>query len=246
MSSQCNCVAVGISARYSISPFFLVVFSNMYRVLSRQATLIYDNHYDIAVSRSKVVEAFLRATNCEKLILVDTDIIPYTCTEKSELLECTVNYNALNELLDKYYEYPVISIYHWSKKFEPNVYRIKSLRKYSRDIYIVDYEPLYLRPGSGVYEVDYAGIGITMIDRKVLETVSFPWFKVVYSKLRDGRTYELGEDVYFYMKLKEKGIKAYVTTDIVALHLGEFALDLNNKVRHLLFSWYDKKQDSGG
>jgi hypothetical protein len=217
----------------------------MYRVLSRPASLVFDNHFDIAVSRSKVVETFLRATNCEKLILVDTDIVPYKCTEKSELLECSVNYDALNELLDKYYDYPVISIYHWSKKFEPNVYRIKSLKKYARDVYIVDYEPLYLRPNSGVHEVDYAGIGITMIDRKVLEAVGFPWFKIVYTKLKDGRNYELGEDVYFYMKLHEKGIKAYVTTDIVALHVGEFALDLNNKVRHLLFSWFEKKELGG-
>jgi len=235
-----SCVGVGISARHPVSPFFLVVFSNMYRVLSRPATLIYDNHYDIAVSRSKVAETFLRATDCEKLILVDTDIIPYMCTEKSELLECSVNYNVLNELLDKYYDYPVISIYHWSKKFEPNAYRIKSLKKWGRDIYIVDYEPLYLKPGTGVHEVDYAGIGITMIDRKVLEAVGFPWFKVVYTKLRDGRNYELGEDVYFYMKLREKGIKAYVTTDIVALHLGELALDIDNRVRHPLFSWLEK------
>lgn len=243
--SSSSCVGVGISARHPVSPFFLVVFSNMYRVLSRPASLVFDNHFDIAVSRSKVVETFLRATNCEKLILVDTDIVPYKCTEKSELLECSVNYDALNELLDKYYDYPVISIYHWSKKFEPNVYRIKSLKKYARDVYIVDYEPLYLRPNSGVHEVDYAGIGITMIDRKVLEAVGFPWFKIVYTKLKDGRNYELGEDVYFYMKLHEKGIKAYVTTDIVALHVGEFALDLNNKVRHLLFSWFEKKELGG-
>jgi hypothetical protein len=241
-------VGIGISARHPISPFFLVVFANMYRVLSRSASLIFDNHYDIAVSRSRVVETFLRATDCEKLILVDTDIIPYRCTEKpeSELLECNLNYNALNELLDKYYDYQVISIYHWSKKFEPNAYKIKSLKKWGRDIYIVDYEPLYLKPNSGVYEVDYAGIGITMIDRKVLEAVGFPWFKIVYTRLRDGRNYELGEDVYFYMKLREKGIKAYVTTDIVALHLGEFALDLDNRVRQLLFSWYDKMKKSGG
>ena len=243
--SSSSCVGVGISARHPVSPFFLVVFSNMYRVLSRPASLVFDNHFDIAVSRSKVVEAFLRATNCEKLILVDTDIVPYKCTEKSELLECSVNYNALNELLDKYYDYPVVSIYHWSKKFEPNVYRIKSLKKYARDVYIVDYEPLYLKPNTGIHEVDYAGIGITMIDRKVLEAVGFPWFKIVYTKLRDDRNYELGEDVYFYMKLREKGIKAYVTTDIVALHVGEFALDLNNKVRHLLFSWFEKKELGG-
>jgi hypothetical protein len=234
-----ECVGVGISARHPVSPFFLVVFSNMYRVLGKPATLIYDNHYDIGVSRSKVAETFLKITNCGKLILVDTDIIPYKCTEKSEILECGINYYALNELLEKYSSYSVISVYHWSKKFEPNAYRVKRVEKAGEDIYLVDYEPLHLKPNTGVHQVDYSGIGITMIDRKVLEAVGFPWFKVVYTKLPDGRNYELGEDVYFYMKLREKGFKAYVTTDIVALHIGEFALDLDNRVRQISFSWHD-------
>jgi len=234
-----GCVGVGISARHPVSPFFLVVFSNMYRVLDKPATLIYDNHYDIGVSRSKVAEAFLRTTDCEKLILVDTDIIPYKCAERGDLLECGVNYYALNELLSKYSSYSVIGVYHWSKKFEPNAYRVKRIEKKGEDVYLVDYEPLYLKPNTGIHEVDYGGIGITMIDRKVLEAVGFPWFRVVYTKLPDGRNYELGEDVYFYLKLREKGFKAYVTTDIVALHIGEFALDLDNKVRQILFNWYD-------
>jgi hypothetical protein len=239
-----RCVAVGISARHHISPFFAVVFANMYRVLNRFATLIFDNHYDIAVSRSKVVETFLRATDCEKLIIIDTDIIPYKCVEKGKLLECSVYYNALNELVDKYTNYDVVSVYHWSKKFEPNAYRIKRIEKLGEDIYIVDYEPLYLKPNTGVHEVDFAGMSITMIDRSVLEAIGFPWFKVVYTKLPSGRNYELGEDVYFYMKLREKGFKAYVTTDIVALHLGEFALDLYNRVRHVTFTWYEEKNVS--
>jgi Tfp pilus assembly protein PilZ len=223
-----------------VSPFFTVVFATMYRVLNRPATIVFDNHYDIGVSRSKVVEAFL-ATDCEKLVIIDTDIVPYKCTEKGELLECSVYYNALNELLDKYTNYDVVSVYHWSKKFEPNAYRIKSVEKLGEDIYIVDYEPLYLKPNTGVHQIDFAGMSITMIDRRVLEAIGFPWFRVVYTRLPDGRKYEMGEDVYFYMKLREKGFKAYVTTDIVALHLGEFALDLYNRVRHIAFTWYEHK-----
>jgi hypothetical protein len=226
-----KCVAVGISARHPVSPFFLVAFANMYRVLSRPATLIFDNHFDIGVSRSKVAETFLKVTDCEKLIIVDTDIVPYRCVDRGDALEYSVYYNALNDLVDRYYGYDVIGVYHWSKRFE----------KLGEDVYLVDYEPLYLKPNTGVYEVDYAGMGITMIDRKVLEAVGFPWFKVVYTKLPDGRSYELGEDVYFYMKLRERGFKAYVTTDIVALHLGEFALDLDNRVRHASFSWREAK-----
>jgi len=234
-----KCVAVGISARHPVSPFFAVVFANMYRVLSRPATLIFDNHYDIGVSRSKVAETFLKTTDCEKLIIVDTDIVPYRCSERGELLECSVDYYALNEMLEKYSQYSVISVYHWSKRFEPNAYRVKRLERLGEDVYLVDYEPLYLELNTGVHEVDFAGMSITMIDREVLEAVGFPWFKVVYTKLPDGRNFEMGEDVYFYMKLRERGFKAYVTTDIVALHLGELALDLYNRVRQIAFSWHD-------
>ena len=236
-----ECVAVGISARHPVSPFFTFVFANMYRVLNRPATLVFDNHYDIGVSRSKVAEAFLKTTSCNKLILVDTDIIPYKCSEKGDVLECNVYYNALNDMLDNYSSYDVIGVYHWSKKFEPNAYRIRRIEKVMEDVYMVEPEPLYLKPNTGVHQVDYSGIGVTMIDRGVLEEVGFPWFKVVYTKLPDGRNYEMGEDVYFYMKLREKGFKAYVTTDILALHLGEFALDIGNKVRHVTFAWQDNK-----
>jgi len=235
-----KCVGIGISARYPISPLFTVVFANMFRVLSRPATLIFDNNYDIGVSRSLVVKAFMQ-TDCEKLIIVDTDIVPYKCTEEGDEMNCSVHYGALNDLIDDYSSYDIISIYHWSKAFVPNAFRTKKVEVLNDDVYLVEPEPLYLKPNSGVHQVDYSGIGITMIDRKVLEAIGFPWFKVVYTKLPDGRDYQMGEDVYFYMKAKERGFKAYVTTNILALHLGELALDLGNTARAFTFSWKIKK-----
>jgi hypothetical protein len=110
------------------------------------------------------------------------------------------------------------------------------IEKLGDDLYDIEHEPLRLKPFTGVHEVDYAGIGITMIDRSVFERVPYPWFRTVH-KVVNNVEYTIGEDVYFYLKLREHGIKSYVTTDILALHIAELALDVNNIVRHISLSW---------
>jgi hypothetical protein len=58
-----------------------------------------------------------------------------------------------------------------------------------------------------------------MFKSEVFEKVPYPWFRIVHLYDPSKReSFTLGEDLYFFNKLKDAGISVYVTTDILALH----------------------------
>jgi len=68
-------------------------------------------------------------------------------------------------------------------------------------------------PYNELIPVDIAGTGFLLIRREVFEKVEYPWFKC-YEKG------QAGEDLYFCVKCKEKGIQVWVDSSV---HLGHIA-----------------------
>lgn len=80
----------------------------------------------------------------------------------------------------------------------------------------------------GLIEVTATGTGCLMVDIEVFEEIDYPWFEWV--RLPGGR--EVGEDVGFCYKAKEKGYKIHVDTTVEAEHLTQMRV---NKDMHKLF-----------
>lgn len=220
-------IALGIPFRGSVSGEFMINLVNMLSKLSTPHIVIYDNHFNLAVARDRIVKKALDS-RVSKLIFIDTDVYPY------KLVDGKVTYypEALLSLYENYKDYKVVCVNHYSKLGHQNVYMFKTYnkvclnKKCSDRIEFPVLEPLKLEPNTGLHKVDACGMGITMIDMDVFRSIEPPWFKFeqVYS---NGVLYDMGEDVYFFKKLKENNIDVYVTTDILALHEIKLFVDVN-------------------
>lgn len=71
----------------------------------------------------------------------------------------------------------------------------------------------------GIIEADGLGLGCCLIDMKVFEKIEFPYFECGY-KNHYGFINYYSEDITFCNKIREKGIKIYVDTDLIIQHIG--------------------------
>lgn len=85
--------------------------------------------------------------------------------------------------------------------------------------------PLLTRPEDrDLVEVSHLGTGCVLIDMRVFEMISLPFFAFQYDET--GKMCQ-GEDVYFCHKLAEAGIPCYVDQELSQMvkHLGEWEFD---------------------
>ena len=77
-----------------------------------------------------------------------------------------------------------------------------------------------------VMEVDYTGMGWTLVKKGVFEKLEYPWFRPEWVSYEcsdpSGNKFEINEftmeDVVFCMRAKEKGFKLLVDTNVVVGH----------------------------
>ena len=62
-----------------------------------------------------------------------------------------------------------------------------------------------------LYEVDYCGLGCSLIKTSVFEKVQRPYFKFENDE---------GEDVYFFRKCRDAGFKVFLDSSVVCRHWG--------------------------
>jgi hypothetical protein len=74
---------------------------------------------------------------------------------------------------------------------------------------------------SGLEEVEGMGMGLVAIHRDVIDTLEMPYFDWI-----TGKTTFLGEDVYFFNKVRQNGFKVYVDHDLSkeVFHIGSMKL----------------------
>ena len=71
----------------------------------------------------------------------------------------------------------------------------------------------------GITEVDGIGFGCCLADISIFKEVNFPWFEFKYEEV-SGFPHYFSEDLTFCKKLRNKGIKILVDTDLVISHIG--------------------------
>jgi len=70
----------------------------------------------------------------------------------------------------------------------------------------------------GLHRINAAGLAMTLIAVDVFERLPKPWFAWGAVPQADGGVKKLGEDTWFYERLLEAGVPAFVDTNAIALH----------------------------
>jgi len=68
-------------------------------------------------------------------------------------------------------------------------------------------------PKNAIFEVGCPGVGCVLFKREVFEQLEFPYW--------DDRQGRCGQDIYFYTKLREKGIKVYADSSVICDQIDE-------------------------
>lgn len=163
----------------------------------------------IAHARNDIVAAFLEKTDCEWLLMVDTDIV-FT-PEDVEMM-----FQAADPV-----ERPFISgVYYGGgpmSEVSPIIYKFVHRESEDEDPIapIIDY------PQNAVCKIDAAGAGFLLLHRDALFMIGehfgkpYPWFAegTVY------RGMEFGEDIAFFLRAADRGFPLYVHTGVQLGHV---------------------------
>lgn len=91
-------------------------------------------------------------------------------------------------------------------------------------------------PRDQLIEVDGCGAGLLLIKREVFNHVGPPWFQV-HDEWQPNKRVVWGEDIEFCVKAKQAGLKIYVDTGAIALHIAQIPIG----PEPLLYQWWKQK-----
>lgn len=86
-------------------------------------------------------------------------------------------------------------------------------------------EPIHPMPENTLIKIDVAGLGLTLMHRSVITKIKDK-YNGVYFDIGLGED-NRGEDVSFFLKLKEQNIPVYAHTGAIAQHIKRFVFDQN-------------------
>jgi len=166
-------------------------------------------------ARNVLVEQFLTSfPTCEYLLFLDTYVIPPP--------------DAIPKLMSK--NVPVISgLYRWrnvgfaSAEHWP-VIGGKFVTEKEGEREQLKVAPLLTWNPGDVVQVDAVGLGCCLIHRRVFEALTPPWFAYTmrYKYFKETDVYEredwVGEDWYFFKKVKTAGFPVFLDTTVLCSH----------------------------
>lgn len=84
--------------------------------------------------------------------------------------------------------------------------------------------PVHPLPVNKLIKIDTAGMGLCLMHRSVVDMIKEP-YEGTYFDVSIGKV-NRGEDISFFLKLKEQGIPVYAHTGVVAQHIKRFSFDI--------------------
>lgn len=158
-----------------------------------------DNH--AAIRNGMVKYAFDK--HCTHVLMMDTDqIYPLDTIEK------LINHNLPIVCGKVHRRYP---------PFDPLLYQ-KTRNKYK----FTD-TPDELWKDGQLVEVMATGAACMLLDIEVFRKVKYPWFKILPPTKK--RPFTVGEDVYFWVNVREAGYKIFVDTSIEIGHISSLIVN---------------------
>lgn len=177
---------------------------------------------DIAHSRNLLTsDALRRFPQAQKFLFLDNDM-----TFPSDLLLRLLAHNKDIVTVNAYRKgagyFPVVSIQGKDDEY---------------------FRPVHIKPEEGALRrVTSAGTGAVLIDRKVFETMTFPWFKSEYvdpvgedmdsANIVEGKMF-VSEDNRFYIITTSLGFKLYCDFSIPIGHIGDYEFTWEDHERYL-------------
>jgi hypothetical protein len=192
-------VGIGIPSISGIDlDVFISLLNNIISLSSKhEVVVITDKNIPLDYSRTLIVNKALE-NNIDVLVFIDSDIV--LCDKDFNKIN-----NALSLLVENVKEYKIVTGLYWLKRGVLNIYDFEIVDNFPLLTFYTDKIPDY---------VDGSGLGIVAIDINVFKEIEKPWFRFVL----DNKDRIIGEDVYFFTKLKEKGIRVRVEKNVWGLH----------------------------
>jgi len=169
----------------------------------------------VDLSRNALVINALK-TDAEYFLFWDTDVIPFKYTENGRLEPFLGVVQYMYDLAGSKGERIVSGVY-YGKNGMPTIYSV-DIDKYVKTGEL-DWKPYGIVLGKQYY-VDAIGLGLTLIHRSVFEDLEYPWFKYIF-EYKDGKVFEVSEDIYFSLNARRKGYRILVDTSIFGKHIME-------------------------
>jgi len=149
-------------------------------------------------ARNQLVQSALR-DECDYIMFVDADML--------------LPQNAIDNLIDMNLDMVSGLYFSKGKPYLP-VARIKKNEDDEKHHYLEDFE------FNQVIKVAGAGMGCCLIKADVFKNLEYPYFKFEWRTDKDGKTYQIAEDLYFCENAKKVGYDLYLNTGIVCEHFG--------------------------
>lgn len=149
------------------------------------------------------------------LLWVDSDIVL-----TKEILK------TLWETADKVSRPVVSGVYFVSKSAESTLtLPMPAIFKEGRSEYEIEY--IHPLPHDQVIDIDYAGFGLLLMHKSIVPKLreKFPDQSFFAEKDLGGDKF-IGEDIIFFKKLKESGVKSVAHTGALARHIKRFSMDI--------------------
>ena len=150
--------------------------------------------YDCARARNKICNNAIE-NNYDYVLMVDSDVILPSYT--------------LNKMLND--PKPICLGCYPRKNTKTGVFEVFKL---GQQDYVNTFDYGEITSLSGKVEIKGGGFGCSMIDVKILQDLSHPFFK--YVEYESGAT--LSEDLYFCSNARDKGYQIYMDTDVICGH----------------------------
>lgn len=165
------------------------------RQTTHEYTLCYAYRSFIHFARKACVKQAID-TNCDYLLFLDDDMV------------WQPNMPARLIAIAEHYKYDIVSGYYTTRKELPYplIYRRRENGMYSPVLPREDFK-------DALFECDATGFGAILIRTNVFKRVPEPWFE-----LPDSTT----EDIYFFNKCNDLGIKTYVDAGLPCGHKGDW------------------------
>jgi GT2 family glycosyltransferase len=166
----------------------------------------------ISVQRQEIVDAWYKS-DADWLLWVDSDVVVTQDIVKK-----------LWESADKEKSPVVCGIYFVSTS--PNMPLMNSLPCILRINENEQFEYIHPLPEDQIIPIDAAGMGLTLMHKSVIDKIK-DIYDGIYFDTSLSKTGGKGEDISFFIKLKEQGIPVYAHTGCLAQHIKRFVFDHN-------------------
>jgi hypothetical protein len=159
--------------------------------LCKKVDILFSTERNIPMARSALVEMFLKSRKYHYLLFIDTDQYGFNYKQIVKMR------NFIHKNNDKCIASGVYLTR--DKNLCYGFFNKKGSKEHSKEV----------RAKKRQVKVDWAGLGFIMIPRRILKSLEKPLFLSYNS---------LGEDIYFFTKVKKAGFKVYVDKQIKIGH----------------------------